>query len=106
MKFASKFTLALAAIASVASFASAASADTGHWAQRNHHRHEVVLREHHHLARIRDERRHELRHIRRDEHRDEVLAHRDARALRATNHAIARQEHAAGRDHGGPVEQR
>jgi hypothetical protein len=86
----SNILLALAALASVAGISTSASAST-RWNHHHPRQHEVLAREHHQLHRIgREERR-------------GVISHREARAERRADRAIAAQERADARYHGGHI---
>ena len=90
MKIVSKIMLSLATFASIGAMAVPASAAT-HWSRHHPRQHQVLAREHHQLARIRHERR------------EGELTRGQARALRASDHAIAMQDRADARAHGGHI---
>ena len=91
MKFAAKALLALATVSSVAGISTTASAYPARWGHHHPRQHEVLAREHHQLARIREERR------------DGDLSRGQARALRQSDRSIARQDHADARANGGYI---
>ncbi|EGD57476.1 hypothetical protein Y88_3786 [Novosphingobium nitrogenifigens DSM 19370] len=85
----SKLILALAGAASLLTFATPSMA--ADWGQRHPRQAEVLAREHHQIHRINAERR-----------RGEITG-REARALRASDRAIARQDRAYARANGGRI---
>ncbi|WP_206244099.1 hypothetical protein [Novosphingobium terrae] len=84
-----KLILAVATVASL--FAGAASADAATWRQHHPRQAEVLGREHHQLARINTERR------------NGEITGQQARAMRASDRAIAAQDHADAHANGGYI---
>jgi hypothetical protein len=84
-----KLILAIATAASL--LVGAADANAATWSHRHPRQAQVLHREHHQLARINAERRH-----------GEITG-RQARAMRASDRAIARQDHADARANGGYI---
>ena len=87
MKTLPKFVLIIATLASVGTGATSASANES-WNRHHPRQYEVLAREHHQLARINHERR------------EGDLSGAQARALRAGDRSIARQDHADARANG------
>lgn len=85
----SKIAVAVAGLASLLVVANPASAAT--WGQRHPRQHEVLAREHNQIRRINTERR------------EGEITGGQARALRAGDRAIARQDHADARANGGYI---
>ena len=85
----SRLFVALAGLATLAVGTTPAMAGT--WAKKHPRQHEVLAREHHQIHRINKERR------------EGEITGGQARALRASDRAIARQDHADARANGGYI---
>lgn len=85
----SRLFVAVASLATLVSFGSPAIA--GEWARHHPRQHEVLAREHHQIHRINRERR------------EGELTRGQAHALRQGDRAIAHQERADARAHGGSI---
>lgn len=85
----SRVFVALAGLATLAVASTPAMAGT--WARHHPRQHEVLAREHHQIHRINRERR------------EGELTGAQARALRSSDRAIARQDHADARANGGYI---
>ncbi|WEK44866.1 MAG: hypothetical protein P0Y64_08860 [Candidatus Sphingomonas colombiensis] len=86
----SRIAMIACALTTVAGLSTAASAET-RWARHHPRQHEVLKRSHHQIARINRERR------------EGEITGAQARADRAADHAIMRQDHADARANGGYI---
>ena len=81
--------VAFASLAALVSVSNPAMAAT--WAHKHPRQHQVLAREHHQIKRVNTERR------------EGELTRGQARAMRAGDRSIARQDHADARAHGGHI---
>jgi hypothetical protein len=89
-----KFKLFIAAAASLVAIGSVSPAMAATWAHKHPRQHQVLAREHRQIRRINHERR------------EGELTGGQARAMRHTDRAIARQDHADARANGGYITHR